>query len=323
MILKEITEKIRNSALEIGFCACGFSQVKELSDDKKALLQRINKGYTAEMKYLENNLEKRADPRLQFENAKTVISVLLSYYPQKITIPSSYHVSAYARGNDYHEIINSLLAELLIKIKEIIPGVNGRTSCDSGPVFERAWAKNAGIGWIGKNTVLINPDAGSFVFIGEVIIDKELVYDIPIEDQCGNCILCVDACPTNALVEPYTLDATKCITYHTIERRAGDIPENIAEKVGNRIYACDTCQDVCPYNKSVDGLINRFFTPNKYVLWTDKEWEGLDEEKFEESFKGTAIKRLGFTGLKRNINLIKKKSLPPPEQWESSSQLIN
>ncbi len=309
-MLKEVTEQIRNSALDLGFCACGFSQVKELSGDKNALLQRINKGYTAEMKYLENNLEKRADPRIQFENAKTVISVLLSYSPQKINIPSSYHVSAYARGNDYHEIINSLLAKLLIKIKEIIPGVNGHTSCDSCPVFERAWAKNGGTGWIGKNTVLINPDAGSFVFIGEVIIDKELEYDIPLEDQCGNCTLCIDSCPTKALVEPYALDAAKCITYHTIERRTGEIPDEIAEKSGNRIYACDTCQDVCPYNKGVDKTLNRYFTPNNYVTWSDNEWENLDEEMFEVHFKKTAIKRLGFTGLKRNIDLVKKKSLP-------------
>lgn len=310
MKLKEITEQIRSLAIETGFSACGFSRAQELNVDKEILEQRIKKGYTAEMKYLEANLEKRADPRIQFENAKTVISVILSYSPQKITIPSSYHVSAYARGNDYHEIIDELLAKFLLKIKELIPDVNGKTSCDSGPVFERAWAKNGGTGWIGKNTVLIHPDAGSFVFIGEVIIDKELEYDTPIEEQCGTCTLCIDSCPTNALAEPYTLDATKCITYHTIERRIGDIPEEIADKLGNRIYACDTCQDVCPYNKSADTSLNHFFTNNKYVTWSNEEWENLNEEKFQENFTGTAIKRLGLSGLKRNIDLIKKKSLP-------------
>lgn len=305
----EIKEKIRKAAIDLGFCACGFAQVRELIEDKEALLQRINNGFTADMKYLGENLEKRADPRVLFDNSKTVISVLLSYYPEKIKIPSGYHISAYARGNDYHKIMKTLLENFLIRIKEIIPDVNGRTSCDSGPVFERAWAKNAGLGWIGKNTVLINQDAGSFVFLGEVIIDKELEYDVITEEQCGSCTLCIDSCPTSALVEPFILDATKCITYHTIEKREGLIPEFIADKLGNRIYACDTCQDVCPHNKGIDNSLNRFFIPNNYVFWSDNDWETLDENKFEINFNNTAVKKLGLTGLKRNIELVKKKSL--------------
>lgn len=306
MDLKEITEKIRSLAIETGFCACGFSQARELTSDKNSLLQRIDKGYTAEMKYLENNLEKRSDPRILFEDAKTVISVLLSYFPQKIEIPSDYHVSAYARGNDYHKIIDSLLEKFLIKIKEIIPEVKGRTTCDSGPIFERAWAKNAGLGWIGKNAILINPEAGSFVFLGEVIIDKELEYDSPIEEQCGSCTLCLDACPTKALIEPYTLNATKCITYHTVDKRAMEMPDEVKEKLNKRIYACDTCQDVCPYNKGANKTLNKFFIPNEYVTWTNTEWESLTEEKFEINFKNTSIKKLGFLGLQKNIEQIKK-----------------
>jgi epoxyqueuosine reductase len=306
MELKETTEKIRCIAIETGFCACGFSQVRDLSIDKDALLKRIGKGYTAEMKYLENNLEKRSDPRIFFKEAKTIISVLLSYFPQKIEIPSDYHVSAYARGNDYHKIIDTLLEKYLIKIKEIIPEVKGRTTCDSGPIFERAWAKNAGLGWIGKNAILINSEAGSFVFLGEIIIDKELVYDVPIEEQCGSCTLCLDACPTNALVEPYTLDARKCITYHTVDKRAKEMPEEVKRKLNKRVYACDACQDVCPYNKGADITLNRFFIPNAYVTWTNSEWESLNEEKFEAHFKNTAIKKLGLDGLKKNIEHVKK-----------------
>jgi epoxyqueuosine reductase len=308
MKLKEITEKVRCLAIETGFCACGFSKAMELPADRDALLNRISNGYTAEMKYLENNLEKRADPRKLIEKAKTVISVMLSYYPSNIEIPSGYYVSAYARGNDYHEIIKSLLEKFLIRIKEIIPEVNGRTSCDSGPIFERAWAKNAGLGWIGKNAILINPEAGSFVFLGEVIIDKELVYDVPVEEQCGSCTLCMEACPTNALVAPYTLNATKCITYHTVEKRTIDIPQEVLEKLGKRVYACDVCQDVCPYNKSADKTLNKFFIPNTYVGWTNNEWETLDEEKFAKHFNNTSIKKIGIDGLRRNITWIKNKA---------------
>lgn len=303
---KEITEEIRSIALETGFCACGFSQVKELSADKDVLINRINSGFTGEMKYLENNLEKRADPRILFENAKTVISVLLSYYPPAIEIPSDYHVSTYAWGNDYHQIIDSLLEKLLLKIKEIIPGVNGRTSCDSGPVFERAWAKNAGLGWIGKNAILINPKAGSYVFLGEIIIDVELEYDVPIKERCGTCTLCINACPTNAIVEPYKLDATKCITYHTVNKRSIEIPQDVVEKLDKKIYACDACQVVCPYNKKAESSLNKHFNLNQYVTWSNAEWESLTQEKFEEYFKNTSIYKLGVTGLKRNISLVKK-----------------
>ena len=246
-----------------------------------------------------------------FEKAKTVVSVLINYHSSKVEIPSAYHVSKYAWANDYHEIINALLEQFLKKIKEVIPGVNGRTTCDSGPIFEKTWAKNAGLGWIGKNTLLINSELGSFVFLGEIIIDKELVYDKPIEEQCGNCTLCIDFCPTSAIVEPYILDATKCISYHTIENRKGEIPEEIIEKLDKKIYACDICQDVCPYNKELDFSLNRFFKPNEYVSWTNREWESLTEEKFNEVFKETSIKRLKFHGLKRNIDTVKKKNLSP------------
>ena len=310
MDLKGITERIRNIALELGFSACGFSEAKELLPDKIALLDRINKGFTANLKYMEADPDKRSDPRILFENAKSVISVLLSYYPHPVEINSDYHVSAYARGNDYHDIINELLKTFLHRINEIIPDVQGRASCDSGPIFERAWAKNAGLGWIGKNAILINPEIGSFVFLGEVIIDKELVYDNPVEEQCGSCRLCMDACPTNAIVEPYTLDATKCITYHTVEKRIGEVPQEIIEKLGNRLYGCDTCQDVCPYNKDIDFTTNKMFVPNEYVKWTNRDWENINEEIFETVFKKTSIKRLKYLGLKRNIDLIKKNNLP-------------
>ena len=302
---KEITEKIRSLSYSFGFCACGFSEAHELDRDKNELTDRIQKGFTAEMKYLENNLDKRSDPRLLIKNAKTIISVLLSYFPPDIKISSDYHVSAYAMGNDYHVIVEKLLEQFYEKIKEIIPDVKGRYFCDSAPVFEKAWAVKAGLGWIGKNTILINPDAGSFVFIGEIIIDRELEYDEPLEERCKNCNLCINSCPTSAIVKPYAINAKKCITYHTVENRKEEIPEELSVKFGNRIYACDTCQDVCPHNKSANKSLNKFFNPNEYVFWNNDKWEQINEKKFERVFSNTSIKRLGVKGIKRNIELIK------------------
>lgn len=304
MTKKEITENIRDIALKLGFTDCGFSKSVELTKNKESLINSINSGYTAEMAYLQNNLDKRANPELLVENTKTIISVLLSYFPQQIENNSDYKISTYAYGNDYHEIMHNLLTKLFEKIKEEIPPVNGRAFCDSGPVFERAWAERSGLGWIGKNNLLINPTVGSFVIIGEIIIDKELEYDLPIEEQCGTCTLCINACPTNALT-PYSLNATKCISYATNSSKSEHIPDFFIGKIKNEIYGCDICQTVCPYNKGVDKAFNKFFNHNEYINWSNTDWEYLTEEKFEIKFKNTSIKNIGFKRLKRNIDFVK------------------
>ena len=307
MFKKESTENIKNFALDLGFTNCGFSKAEELTKNKESLNNAINNGYTAEMAYLQNNLDKRANPTLLIENAKTVISVLLSYYPQQIENNSDYKISAYAHGNDYHEIMHELLNKLFEKVKEEIPNVNGRFFCDSGPVFERAWAEKSGLGWIGKNNLLINPTVGSFVIIGEIIIDHELEYDIPIEEQCGTCTLCINACPTNALT-PYSLNATKCISYATNSSKSENIADFFIGKIKNEIYGCDICQTVCPYNKEIDKIFNKFFNQNEYISWSNANWENLTEEKFSEVFEKTTIKSMGFKRLKRNIDFIKNNS---------------
>ncbi len=278
MSKKEITENIKEFALKLGYTNCGFSKAEELTKNKESLINAINNGYTAEMAYLQNNLEKRANPTVLIENAKTVISVLLSYYPQQIENSSDYKISAYAHGNDYHEIMHELLNKLFEKIKEEIPAVNGRTFCDSGPVFERAWAEKSGLGWIGKNNLLINPTVGSFVIIGEIIIDHELEYDSPIEEQCGTCTLCINACPTHALT-PYSLNATKCISYATNSSKSENISDFFIGKIKNEIYGCDICQAICPYNKEINNSFNKFFNQNEYVNWEKKRLGKFNRRK--------------------------------------------
>ena len=304
MSKKVITEIIKQHALNLGFTNCGFSKVIELKNNKESLVNAINNGYTAEMNYLQKNIEKRANPELLVENAKTVISVLLSYYPKQIENNSDYVISTYAYGNDYHVIMTHLLSNLFLKIKEEFAEVNGRVFCDSAPVFERAWAEQSGLGWIGKNNLLINPIVGSFIILGEIIIDQELEYDSLIEEQCGACTLCINSCPTNALMQ-YSLNATKCISYATNSSKSETIPDFFKGKLKNEIYGCDICQLICPYNKGVDENYNKFFIKNEYVKWNNNNWENLTEECFNKTFENTAIRNIGFKRLKRNIDFVK------------------
>jgi epoxyqueuosine reductase len=302
----ELSEKIRQIAIELGFVACGFSKPIILTKDKEKLIDNIQRGFHAEMKYLENNIEKRADPELHLNDVKSVISVLLSYVPSDVNVNSDYHVSAYAVGNDYHKIMTSLLEKFVFRIKELVPDVMAKYYCDSSPIFERALAVKGGLGWIGKNALLINPKFGSFVFIGELLTDIEMEFDGSLEEQCGNCNLCIDACPTSAIIEPYTIDARKCITYHTVEKRPDSPSVELLANFGNHIYGCDACQTICPYNKGVDLTKNIFFHPNEYVFWNNEQWESVDEGTFSKVFAETAIKRIGLDGLKRNLSYIKK-----------------
>ena len=254
-----ISEKIKNFAIQLGFHACGISKADLLAEDAFLLEKWLAQNHEGEMAYMRNHIEKRTDPRLLVENAKSVISVLLNYYPEKpLQTEDQYKISKYAYGTDYHFVLKDKLTELLSFIEEICGKRTARIFVDSAPVLDKRWAQKSGLGWIGKNTCLITKEQGSFFFIGEIIIDLELDADKPIEDYCGSCTKCLNACPTNALVAPYRLDARKCISYLTIENKE-EIPDRFKNSFNNWIYGCDICQDVCPWNKkAITTLIPEF-----------------------------------------------------------------
>lgn len=303
MNLQEISLQIKKIAIEIGFNDCGFAKAEQLNFNKEKLIFAIENGFTSELSFLNNNIEKRSNPLLLLDNAKTIISVIASYYQVDSQQKSKYEISKYAYSNDYHAIIKANLERLFVKIKEIFPDVNGKVFCDTAPIFEKEWAKQAGLGWIGKNNLLINKKLGSFVFIGEIIIDKELLYDSVLDFNCGNCNLCVSACPTNAL-QPYLLNVNKCISFLTIENKSEIIPESFNKQIKNEVYGCDICQNVCPYNKNTNSESNKFFVKNEYANWNYEKWENLNELQFNKFFKQTAIKRIGLKKLKRNIEFV-------------------
>lgn len=259
------------------------------------------------MAYLENHFDKRLDPRLLVENSKSVISVLFNYFTDKKQAdPEAPIISKYAYGNDYHFVIKEKLKALFDFIKKKNEKVKGRTFVDSAPVLERAWAKKSGLGWIGKNGMLINKKIGSFVFIAELIIDIELEYDKPIGEYCGTCTKCVDACPTNAIIADKQVDGGKCISYLTIELR-GDIPEEFSEKFKNRVFGCDICQDVCPHNSKAKPHSHEGLKPLKGLLeMTKADWYSMDKTTFNQLFKFSPIKRTRYTGIKRNLEFIAK-----------------
>jgi epoxyqueuosine reductase len=260
------------------------------------------------MAYMENYFDKRLDPSILVPGAKTVVSLLYNYYPkQQQQQNNNYKISKYAYGNDYHEIIKEILNNFLQELKQNIGDINGRAFVDSAPVLEKTWAKKSGLGWIGKNSNLITKQKGSFYFISELIIDVEMTTDNAIADFCGTCTKCIDACPTEAIVEPYVVDGSKCISYLTIELK-NEIPNTFKNKMDNWVFGCDICQDVCPWN--------RFSEEHKQPLFNDitsklnlnnEEWESLSEESFKILFKNSPIKRTKFKGLKRNVSFIKLK----------------
>jgi len=278
------TEKIKHKALEIGFSAIGISKAEYLEKESKQLKNWLQDGFHGEMKYMENHFEKRTDPRKLVDNAKSVISVLYNYYPPKVQPENSYKISKYAYGRDYHLVVKEKLYKLFDYIKTLEPEAKARIFVDSAPVMEKVWAAKSGLGWIGKNTNLISKEHGSFLFIGEIIIDIELVADSPIKDYCGNCTKCLDACPTKAL-SPYKLDARKCISYLTIEKK-GEIPENFKNQWNDWIFGCDICQDVCPWNSKASVHSERDFKPKPEIIkFLRLDWEKLTEIDFNQIFK--------------------------------------
>ena len=301
----KLSEIIKSEALSVGFLSCGISKAEFLSEEATKLENWLKSGFNGEMSYMERNFDKRLDPRLLVPGCKSVISLLFNYYTKKK--PKKDHepkISSYAYGKDYHLVVKDKLRELLLRIKNLVGDVNGRVFVDSAPVMDRVWAKKSGLGWIGKNTNLISKKTGSFFFIAELILDLELEYDHPTTDHCGSCTACIDSCPTNALATPYQIDATKCISYATIELK-NNIPDSFKDNMRGWIFGCDICQDVCPWNKFSKNHNEPSFEDKKNISnMSKKQWEDLTEEVFYEVFKDSPIKRTGYRGIKRNINFV-------------------
>lgn len=302
------TSAIKKIATGLGFSYCGISKAEFLADEAPRLEEWLKRSYQGKMSYLENHFDKRLDPTLLVPGAKSVISLIYNYYPEKDLAkenPETYKIAKYAYGEDYHQVIKDKLKLFLERIRAEVGHVEGRAFVDSAPVHERAWAKKSGLGWIGKNSLLLNRSMGSFFFLAELIIDLELDYDGPIKDYCGTCTACMDACPTNAIPEPYVVDGSKCISYFTIELKE-EIPTSVKGKFENWIFGCDICQDVCPWNSfSKPHKEARFIPPDALENMSQQDWSEITEEVFQKLFKKSAVQRTRYGGLKRNIDFLK------------------
>jgi epoxyqueuosine reductase len=285
--------------------SCGISKAGFLEEEAPRLEKWLNENRHGQMQYMENHFDKRLDPTLLVDGAKSVISLLLNYYPSETQQNETYKISKYAYGEDYHFVIKEKLKELLHSINENIGEVGGRAFVDSAPVLDKAWAAKSGLGWIGKNSNLLSKQVGSFFFIAELIVDIELEYDTAVTDHCGSCTACLDACPTQAIVQPYVVDGSKCISYFTIELKE-NIPQEMKGSFDDWAFGCDVCQDVCPWNRFSKPHSEPLFNPNPEMLsFTKKDWEEITEETFRAVFKNSAVKRTKFSGLKRNLDFLK------------------
>ncbi len=299
------SDEIKQKALDLGFDACGICRATE-SGEEERYMQWLQDHWQGGMGYMERNIDKRLDPRLLVEGARSIISVALNYYPP-VKLPGKVPQFAYyAYGKDYHEVVREKLRYLFEWIRERVPDVTGRYFSDSAPVLERFWAARAGLGFIGKNTLLIIPGKGSYFFLGELIIDIELDYDEPVTENCGDCTRCLRSCPTNAIEEPYRLNATRCISYQTIENK-GEIAPEIVPNLRNNVYGCDICQKVCPWNRDAMSHNIPEFMPSDAFLKLDLEQiMEMDEDRWNHIFRQTAVKRAKLSGLKRNASAISK-----------------
>lgn len=298
------TQFIKSEAQRLGFLSCGISKAEFLKEEAPRLENYLNQNFNGQMSYMENHFDKRLNPTLLVDDAKSVISLLLNYYPEEHQIDNTFKISKYAYGQDYHFIIKEKLKELLHSIQTEIGEVSGRAFVDSAPVLDKAWAAKSGLGWIGKNSNLITQKVGSFYFIAELIIDLELEYDHAVTNHCGTCTACIDACPTQAIVAPYVVDGSKCISYFTIELKE-NIPTEMKGKLDDWVFGCDVCQDVCPWNRFSKPHKEPLFNPHPELLsFTKKDWQEITEETFAKVFKNSAVKRTKLKGLKRNINFL-------------------
>ncbi len=299
------TALIKSEAKRLGFLSCGISKSGFLEEEEPRLEKWLNQNQHGQMAYMENHFDKRLNPNLLVDDAKSVVSLLLNYYPSESQIDGTYKISKYAYGQDYHFVIKEKLKELLHSIQENIGEVSGRAFVDSAPVLDKAWAAKSGLGWMGKNSNLITKSVGSFYFIAELIIDLELDYDNATTDHCGTCTACIDACPTEAIVAPYVVDGSKCISYFTIELKE-NIPQEMKGKFNDWAFGCDVCQDVCPWNKFSKAHNEPLFNPHPDLLsMTKKDWEEITKDTFEAVFRNSAVKRTKWEGLKRNIDFLK------------------
>ena len=303
---KENTAFIKAEAKRLGFLSCGISKAGFLEEEAPRLESWLKNNSHGQMTYMENNFDKRLDPTLLVDGSKSVISLLLNYYPDEVQNEDTFKISKYAYGEDYHFVIKDKLKELLFSIQSNIGEVSGRAFTDSAPVLDRAWAAKSGLGWIGKNANLITQKVGSYYFIAELIIDLELEYDSAVTDHCGSCTACIDACPTEAIESPYIVDGSKCISYFTIELKEA-IPQEVKGKFEDWIFGCDICQDVCPWNRFSKPHNEPLFNPHPQLLdLSKKDWNEITQETFLEVFKNSAVKRTKLAGLVRNISFVKQ-----------------
>lgn len=299
---------LKNKALELGFSFCGISRADFLKEEAPRLESWLKQGMHGEMTYMENHFDMRLDPRLLVPGAKSVVSLLFNYYPDPTyqTTEGALKVSKYAWGEDYHDVVKDRLKQLLAELRSEVGDVDGRAFVDSAPVLDKAWAARSGLGWIGKNTNLINKKQGSFFFIAELILDLPLEPDGPVRDHCGTCRACIDACPTEAIVAPYVVDGSKCISYFTIELKR-ELPQEWAAKMDDWLFGCDVCQDVCPWNRFSVVHNEPRFTPREQLLnMSAGEWRELSHEVFQQVARRSPLKRKGYEGLRMNAGLIER-----------------
>lgn len=310
MTSAQLLHSIRSAAIksiadELGFLDCKIAKAEQLIAEGALLEDWLSKGFHGEMKYMENYFNLRTDPLALVPGAKSVIVLSQNYYPSAELVNSSLKISKYAYGDDYHDAIRAKMKEFLMRIRQTFGEVNGRGFVDSAPVMEKAWAQRAGLGWMGKHTNIITKKRGSFFFLAVLIVDLELASDSSEQDHCGACTRCIEACPTEAIVAPYLLNASKCISYFTIELRSAQLPKQHQGQFRNWIFGCDICQDVCPWNRFSKPSAQAEFQPGQALLeMKDEDWQQLKIETFEFMFSKSAIKRTGFDGLKRNIQFV-------------------
>lgn len=304
--IEKRSQLVKSIAHELGFSYCGISKAEKLEEDEIRLANFLNKGYQGKLSYLENYFDKRVDPTKLVPGAKTVISLLTNYYPEDRQRTDAPLVAKYAYGEDYHEVIRPKLNAFLQEINSRIGEVHGRGFTDSAPVLEKSWAERSGLGWVGKNGLLITKQKGSFFFIAELITDLELKPDNPfVKDYCGTCTRCIDACPTEAILPNRVVEAQKCISYFTIELKDAFIPEEMKGSFDNRMFGCDICQDVCPWNRFSEPTTVAEFTPvNEILNYTKEEWNEMTEETFKKIFKKSPLKRAKYQGIQRNLKFL-------------------
>ncbi len=321
-MVQKNTALIKKFARQLGFDYCGIARARPLDEDARRLESWLNKGMHGTMKYMENYFDLRVDPSKLVPGAKSVITVLLNYFPKHEQETDGPKISKYAYGKDYHEVIRGKLNMLMELVHQEIGEVHGRGFVDSAPVLERSWARESGIGWVGKNTNLLTKEHGSFFFIATLITDLELEYDDPfVKDYCGSCRRCIDACPTDAILENRAVDGSKCISYFTIELKEALIPGEVKDQFDNWMFGCDICQDVCPWNRFSKPTTETAFTAIPEILnFSTKEWEELSEESFKKIFQHSPLKRSKFAGIKRNLKFVEKHSIEKSEVRSQNSE---